>query len=197
MGGPHKLLLPWNGTTVMDQVLHAWTQSRVERTVVVLRRDDVRLREICKRWPVEVVMPLSDPADMKASIRCGIEHLDSGADADFSCRWLVAPADVPQLKSSTINAVVAAGDASQSIVVPRFAGRRGHPVSFPCSTRPAVAQIPEDCGLDWLTEHFAIEWLDLPASERPQDIDTPQDYRRLQEAADRETSRLDLGSERS
>ena len=115
MGAQHKLLLPWNNSTVIDQVLSAWTQSRTTRVIVIVRQNDVALQEACRRWPtVNLVIPEHDPEDMKRSIQHGLQHMAARFEPAESDRWLVAPADLPTLTSELIDCVIAAdrdGDA--------------------------------------------------------------------------------------
>ncbi|MEZ6062854.1 MAG: NTP transferase domain-containing protein [Planctomycetaceae bacterium] len=179
MAGRHKLLLPWDDCLVIDHVLRAWTNSRVRRVVVVVRRDDSELRDACGRWPVDVVQPPFDPPDMKASVRHAIGHILAAYQPQPADRWLMAPADIPTLSTDVIDHVIAASGATDAVVIPRFGHRSGHPASFPWKLASAVDTIPDDQGIKWLADNHAAEWLDLPAAERPEDIDTPDDYARL------------------
>lgn len=180
MGDDHKLLLPWGESTVIDQVLAAWTASSVERVVIVFRQDDRGLGQACSRWPaVRQLMPDDDPADMKRSIQLAVEQLDAEYHPPATDRWLVAPADLPTLTSELIDRLVAAGDSSDAIIAPRFDGHRGHPVSFPWSLTSELFRLGADQGINTIMENHPVQWLDLPAGDRPQDIDTPEDYDRL------------------
>jgi molybdenum cofactor cytidylyltransferase len=94
-------------------------------------------------------------------------------------RWIVAPADLPTLGTKLINQLIAASIDTESIVVPRFGDRRGHPVSFPWSLAEAVSQLGVNQGINHLLESHPVRWLELSAQEHPHDIDTPEDYLRL------------------
>ena len=180
MGAQHKLLLPWKAATVIDHVLRAWTESRATRVIVIVRRDDLDLQEVCRRWEsVDLVLPENDPEDMKRSIQHGLQHIaDIFAPADPD-RWMVAPADLPTLTAELINEVITASRDCDSIVVPRFGDRRGHPVSFPWSLVPDVFSLGNDQGINSLLSNHPVRWLERPANEHPDDIDTPEDYGRL------------------
>lgn len=175
----HKLLLDWNGRGVIEHVLDAWTQSAVDRVVIVVREDDDELRRIGAARCIDVVSPEVDPDDMKRSIQCGLEHVRQNYQPKSSDRWLVAPADLPTLGADLINQVVKASRGAESIVVPRFGGRQGHPVSFPWRMASNVDALRPNQGINTIVAENATIWLDLPATERPRDIDTPEDYRRL------------------
>ncbi len=180
MGSQHKLLLPWNGQTVIDQVLRVWTDSVVSQVVIVVRSDDLDLQDACKRWPTsDLVVPDHHPADMKRSIQLGLRQIADQYEPKPSDRWLTAPADLPTLRTPLINRLIEAGCDCDLIVAPRFGGRRGHPVSFPWSLEPEVFRLGENEGVNKLLSIHPVRWLDLPAEDRPEDLDTPEDYARV------------------
>ena len=192
MGAQHKLLLPWHGATVIDQVLSAWTESLATQVIVIVRRDDVDLQKACQRWPtVDVVVPDDDPEDMKRSIQLGLQHIAASGAPKDSDRWMVAPADLPTLASPLVNQVIDVSRNTDSIVVPRFGDCRGHPVSFPWSLMPDVFKLADNLGINSLVENHSVLWLDLPADQHPDDIDTPEDYARLLRASLLERQRSD------
>lgn len=178
MGKP-KLLMPWRDQTIMDHVLGAWTESRVDHVIVVMRKDDHPLRQVCSRWPVEVVRPERHPADMKASIQVALRHIDCAYDPSASDLWMVAPADLPRLSAELINAVADAARDRDGIVIPQFGGHQGHPVAFPWGLASEVFSLAANEGLDRLIARHAAFHLALPAEDRVEDVDTPEDYRRL------------------
>jgi molybdenum cofactor cytidylyltransferase len=178
----HKLLLQWNGKRLIDHLLDAWTESLVQHVIIVVRRNDGELQTICREHgSVEVVVPNADPEDMKRSIGWGLEHIQQTYQPESSDRWLVAPADLPTLGVDLINDVVRASRHSASIVVPRFGDRQGHPVSFPWHAVSAVWALESDQGINHLVSAQPTDWLELPASKRPTDVDNPEDYQRLQD----------------
>jgi molybdenum cofactor cytidylyltransferase len=186
MGSQHKLLLPWNKVTVIDQVLLAWTESHADRVVVIVRKDDVQLQKACRRWPnADLVIPEEDPPDMKSSIQLGLQHIAAAYDPGESDRWMVAPADLPTLTAELVNRVIEASSDSDSVVVPRFGERRGHPVTFPWSLVPEVFKLCAAQGINSLTVADCVQWLDLPADDHPADIDTPAEYMRLRDEQER------------
>lgn len=180
MGSEHKLLMPWGRGRVIDQVLSEWSRSRVRRVFVTVRKDDVELQQACAAWDVaEVVLPKCDPIDMKQSVQIALGHVDDRYSPGSSDFWLMAPADLPTLRASHIDRLIDASSRVRSIVVPRFGTRRGHPVLFPWALVPEVFSLRSDLGINQLIEHHAVTWVDFPAGERPEDIDTPADYERV------------------
>jgi molybdenum cofactor cytidylyltransferase len=188
MAPHHKLLLPWPHrnakSSVIDCVLSSWMASRVDAICVVIRADDVALRDAlgrkCQGQRVDVAIADPAPPQMKDSILCGLELLRQKYQPRTNDLWLVAPADMPNLKSALIDQVLLAA-TEQNCLVPRFGDhdrdmRPGHPVAFPWAFASQVAALDADQGLKRLVETNPVQWLDRPAHERPTDIDTPAQY---------------------
>jgi molybdenum cofactor cytidylyltransferase len=177
MGQP-KLLLPWDGWTVLDQLLDAWTESQVENVVVVVRRDDEALQEVCRRWPVHLIQPVDDPSDMKQSVLAGLNFLSEfwrPADGD---RCFVAPADLPQMTPDLIDRLLSASPVSDQVVVPQFGDRVGHPALFSWQMTRQFYSLPDDTGINSVVEQNARHVVQLSATEYFSDVDTPEDYKR-------------------
>jgi molybdenum cofactor cytidylyltransferase len=186
MADRSKLLLPWPGRsagttgTVIERVLETWTKAGLTSVLLVVRKDDHPLLEVAASWPsVDLIVPDVDPPDMRASIALGLQRIREVHAPSDRDRWLVSPADLPTLFRTHIQAIVSASQNDARIWIPRFGGKKGHPVSVPWSMASAVAGLPRDRGIDALLATHPHEFLDLPAELLPQDIDTPEDYEKL------------------
>lgn len=187
MGGRDKLLLKWTDGTVIEHVLRSWLDSRVQRVIVVVRKNNTALQKACQRLPkIELLVPDDDPADMKHSIQFALHYLTATCQPQKSDRWMTAPADVPTLKSSLIDALIETSTDCDSIIAPRYGGRGGHPLSFPWSFAPHVFSLKDDEGINKLLTGRAVHWIDFPDKERPRDLDTPEEYSRMLNQAKRD-----------
>jgi molybdenum cofactor cytidylyltransferase len=184
MGQP-KLLMPIVGKPLVLHTLAAWQQGGVSRVTVVVRADDASLLELMRGEDVDVVVPQLAPADMKASIRYGIEHVAAKYQpVDDDC-WLVAPADMPGLSPRIIGELL--GVASQQpsqVLIPTLAGKRGHPVLLPWRFAAKVASLAAKEGLSSLIEQLepalvACDALVACSELAFADIDTPGDVARF------------------
>jgi molybdenum cofactor cytidylyltransferase len=185
MGSRNKLLLPWGDSTIIEQVLKAWIDSRVERVVLVTRSDDQPLHDRLPRAAkLELVIPEKNPDDMKQSVLFGLQHLQACSPSDHD-RWLIAPADMPDLRAELINHVIDANGSLSTIVVPTFDGRRGHPISLPWAAAREVAQLGPDEGINRLLDRWSVERVAADPEHYPADIDTQEDYRRAKRIKDR------------
>lgn len=178
MGRP-KLLLPWGESTLIEHLLRAWRESGVERTVIVLHPDDDQLASTCRRAGVDVVVAQSPPPEMKASVRLGLSYVAAQfAPGDESC-WLLAPADMPNLRAASIQRVLAERvPGKDEILVPTHAGRRGHPVLFPWRLRADVEALGDHQGLNQLLRVHRVREVPCEEEDVLVDIDTPDDYER-------------------
>lgn len=190
MGTP-KLKLPWPSQefpddTVLDSVLRAWTSvdsvgSR--RTIVVLRRDDTDLSDICKTWNVNIAVPSAEPPqDMKSSLQIGVRwlmHQRQPLAADFC---FIAPADIPGLDPRVIQALIEAHAAAGTVRTPMFGDQSGHPALVPWSIACEALRLPDDRGVDFLIRSQARVRVPLPADWQFSDINTPEEYERAKAA---------------
>jgi molybdenum cofactor cytidylyltransferase len=184
MGRP-KLLLPLAGRPLVLHTLAAWQASRVERVVIVVRPDDEALAEVVCSAGAEVVLPPAAPPDMKASLGYGLAHIQQRFGPTAEDAWLVAPADMPGLSPSIIDALLAEFSSSPGrVIVPTLAGRRGHPVLLPWPLAAELAALPPAEGLRALVDRsgpsmLACDHLVAASAAAFADIDTPEDLRRL------------------
>jgi molybdenum cofactor cytidylyltransferase len=185
MGAP-KLLLPWQGTTLIEHVVAAWRTSRVNELIVVVSPDNEPLAEVCRRLPCRLVVPATPPPEMKASVCRALEVIEREHAPAENDAWLVAPADLPTLSAAAIDAVLAAYDPmNPATIVPCHGSRRGHPVLFPWMRAKEVFALTEAENLKDLLTGSAPREIPLHVDDSFDDLDTPQDYLRLQNRHDR------------
>ena len=180
MGQP-KLLLPWKDGRLIDHVLREWTCSGVDEVIVIVRRDDALLAEACRTWPVVVVQPREPPEDMKQSIIYGLRWIEENRIIGNDTTCFVAPADLPTFRHQIVNRMIACCDATDAITVPYFGGKQGHPIAFPWSIAAEVHKLKSAEGIDQLIKRHPIVRVELPPEQRPVDVDTPAEFRALQD----------------
>ena len=174
MGRP-KLLLPWKGRLVIDSVLNAWTTSRVQQTLVVVRREDRNLVRACSNWPVEIVELEHPTEDMKETIIHGMKHLEAAYSLTDEDVVMLAPADLPRISKELIDEIANA-TCTERIVIPSFGGKQGHPIRISWQLKEQVYSLQPNQGINRLLDSNAIGRIEFPETLRPRDIDTPSDY---------------------
>jgi len=67
------------------------------------------------------------------------------------------------------------------MVVPRFAGKRGHPLILDHRYFSETLLAPSDLGLHWVTTRHSAEMSDVDVDDPAvvRDIDTPEDYQSI------------------
>jgi molybdenum cofactor cytidylyltransferase len=176
--GAHKLLLPLGGQTVIRRLLDVLQRSEITDRVVVTRADDEPLQREVERSGGSVVRPAVDPPDMRASVQYALDairdrHAPSADDA-----WLLVPADHPLLEPAVLDLMLEHwGRGRDSILIPTFAGWRGHPALFRWKLAALVPTIPAGRGLNWLLENGCAPVAELPVEDESilLDLDTPED----------------------
>src|SRR5688572_8196026 len=164
MGAP-KLLLPWQGSMLIEHVIGAWRQSDVDELIVVVSPDNQPLIDVCRRLPCRLVVPTTPPPEMKASVCRGLEFIERELAPAANDVWLVAPADLPALSPAAIDTVLAAHDPLDPVIlVPRHDSRRGHPALFPWRLAAEAVALRETESLKDLLARSPLREIDLADS---------------------------------
>lgn len=195
MGRP-KLLLPFEDERLIDRVLRSWTSSQVSQVVVIVRAADTELRDACREWtanwPVEVLTPEPDPADMARSLQIGLRNLERNFQPTSGDACFFAPADLPSISSQVIDCLCDNKLDSSRIVVPQFGDRAGHPVLFPWDLTKQIFEPGLAEGVKSIVDRSEKHSVLFAESERPTDVNTPEEYdRAAKRLAGREKPRMD------
>ncbi len=181
MGQP-KLLLPLGTTTVLGRLLRTLKTGAIADTVVVVRRDDERLRNEVAAAGARIVTPDSDPPDMRASVEYALQDIEATHHPGPDDGWLLVPGDHPLADAGVLDALLQRCLGSNaSIVVPTYQGRRGHPTLFRWRLVEKLATLPRDRGINALLELDANDVCEVPVTNRfvLAYLDTPADYEAL------------------
>jgi CTP:molybdopterin cytidylyltransferase MocA len=182
MGRP-KLALPLGRHTVLEHAVAALRQGGAEHVLVVVGPHVPELAPLAAAAGAEV-LPLTEPtADMRATVEQGLRCLEERFRPAPEAGWLLCPADHPALEPAVVRQLLEARRASpaHSIVVPTFAGRRGHPVLIAWQHVAGMRALPPGLGLNAYLRRQAAATLLLPVASPGVvcDLDTPEDYERL------------------
>ena len=173
--GTQKLLLPIRGTAMIAHITDQVLRSAVEHTIIVTS-DDPRIPAALAGRAVHIITNPDSNGDMLSSIRCGLRALPAACDA-----VLLVLGDQPGVSPEIINPLIAAfGQTPHTILVPTYAGQRGHPLLFSTCHRDEILTSFGDEGLRGLLRAHAdqLRELPLPHAEILTDIDRPEDYER-------------------
>ena len=143
-GAENKLTAAVDGRPLVARVVEPLVDCGLAPLVVVVGFEAGAVRRALSGYPVEFVENRDFEAGMGGSLARGIEAL-----AETGCAAaLIALGDMPDLRRATVEALLAAHEASDGlgIVLPTMEGRRGHPVLFSRTFFPALAQCAGDRG---------------------------------------------------
>jgi molybdenum cofactor cytidylyltransferase len=178
MGQP-KLLLPWEGTTVLGKVIKTFKQAGIEYILVVTGGDrelvETNLTELATQFPTRSVFnPEFAQAEMLSSLQRGLAALPSEAEAA-----LIGLGDQPQVQARTVRRVCAAFVKSGApLVVPSYQLRRGHPWLVARSLWGELIKLPpSQSPRSFLQRHASdIYYVNIDTPSILEDLDTPEDY---------------------
>lgn len=180
MGMVNKLMLPVAGEPLVRRTARTLAASRLREVVVVLGQDGAEVGEQLADLPVRVVRNARYRDGQMRSVHCGLEALTETRDG-----IMIVLADQPLLTDVDINVLIAAFGAlgPDSILVPSHAGQRGNPVIVAASHRRAIlAEGPGSGCRQFIDRHpELVARLDMTDDHVVFDLDTPQDYERLQQ----------------
>lgn len=175
-GQPKQLLL-WQGEPLVRRAVLLAQRAGLSPVIVVVGSSAEQVEQALAGLPVKVVPNPAWQSGQSASVRAGVAALppESGAAV-----FLLA--DQPRVTPDLVQALVAVHRRTLApIVAPQIDGRRGNPVLFDRDLFPALAALRGDQGGRALFSRSPVEWLPWHDSGPLLDIDTPEDYRRLQE----------------
>ena len=142
-----------------------------ENALAVVRPEAKELSELLRREGCKVVVCENAAEGMGASLACAVR---AAGDAEG---FVIALADMPFIRSSTIAAVRDALAAGAPLVAPYFRARRGHPVGIGAKYRADLEALQGDEGAKKIIAANETSLLKIPVGDPGvlRDIDTPGD----------------------
>ena len=190
--GTQKLLLPFDGTTVIAHIVEQVRASRIDRIVVVTGHDRTGVTAALEGCGVTFAHNANYTGGMLTSVRCGLAALPTETSA-----FVVVLGDQPGVTPAVIDALIDAFEKrTHDIVVPMYDNGSGHPIVIAARYREAIMTQFDTTGLRGLVRGRPESVLRLTVSNDGvlHDMDTPEDYerelRRARQAEQVKTYRL-------
>lgn len=180
--GRNKLMLPYGESTVIETILGVLRESPVDGVTVVLGRNWEEVWGAIDGLDVEMFVNPRPENGMLSSVQWGLAQMRDDLDG-----FLIVLGDQPQIRADTVAALVKAAEKyPQSIFLPTYQGRRGHPALFRADLKRAILDLPLTSGLNRLLADRPEEIREVAVESDTvlKDIDTPEDYRRALEEAE-------------
>ena len=172
--GAQKLLLPFEGKTIIEKVVENILISGIFQIRVVLGSDQIKIAETLKSWPVHFVVNEKFQEGMLTSVISGVKALPPEAKA-----VLIFLGDQPFIPGSVTEKVVETWKNSEKgIVIPLFNGKRGHPPLYDLKYRNELSNLDPAAGLRSVAQKFPEDIYEVETfcPEIVRDIDTKDDY---------------------
>lgn len=172
-----KLLLPYNGKTIIETVVENAARSVNSNIMVVLGSHREQILEQIVNYQVNVCVNENYMDGMLSSAICGFRALPASAKAA-----LIFLGDQPQIPSHVAGLVIETWlQSKKGIVMPVFNGRRGHPVLIETRYKTEIEKLDPNKGLRTLSEIFKDDVIEVECDvpEILRDIDTPEEYEEI------------------
>lgn len=173
----NKLLMPWNGVSIIEWVVSRLLEARIKQIVVVTGREKEKIEALTNFPGVDHVFNKNfADGEMLHSLQRGLEGLSNNIHAA-----LVVLGDQPQVEVKTILNVVDAYniETDSKLVLPSFQNKRGHPWIVARELWQEILEMkPPDNLRLFMNRHSAdIHYVPVETDSILSDIDTQQDYR--------------------
>lgn len=169
-----KMILPFNGKTIIERVIENIINSEIDKTLVVLGSDKEDILKMISQLPVTHCYNENYTQGMLSSVKCGFSFLPR----TFSAA-LVFLGDQPMIEPDVINKVIAAFRTSgKGIIIPVFGNKHGHPLLISSKYRDEIEILKPDETLRALIHRFSEDVFEVEVNTPDilKDIDTQEDY---------------------
>jgi molybdenum cofactor cytidylyltransferase len=177
MGSP-KALLEFRGETFLDRLIAVFS-GFCSPLVVVVGCDAARIRSRVKHREGVIFAENADfELGQLSSMQCGLRLVPPSAGG-----VLFTLVDHPNVRPSTIEALLESPPAH--LAIPRFQGRRGHPIYFSRDLAGEFLDLPPDSQAKLVVNRHGgkTRWVDCDDAGILDDVDDPAAYHRLLETA--------------
>lgn len=175
MGAP-KALLDLRGETFLDRLIRIFSAECRTVTVVLGHEPDTIRAGLRRAAEARFTINPKYELGQLSSLQCGLRETPDDVSA-----VLFMPVDYPGIQAETVRRIVAAFQPGDSLVIPRYEGRRGHPVLFSSHLIPEFLALPlESQARDVVHRHVTeTRYLDTDDPCILRDVDDREAYAAL------------------
>jgi molybdenum cofactor cytidylyltransferase len=168
--GDFKPALELYGKSIIQRSIDSMI-GLCDKIIVVGGHRIEKLKEVVADMPnITVIKNEHVELGMFSSVRAGVSQV--GAE-----RFFVLPGDQPLVLRSTYEALL---DQASDIVIPRYNGKKGHPVLFNGSCKSEILAMPDTEILrNYIHAKNDVAVIDVNDPGIGMDVDTPEDYERV------------------
>ncbi|MFQ5541987.1 MAG: NTP transferase domain-containing protein, partial [Candidatus Binatia bacterium] len=165
MGRP-KALLSLEGTPFIERIVSVFKASRVGKIVVVLGHHSKEIKPRIQQLPINIVINKDYAKGQLSSLIVALKSLEAEKSEETVDGVLVHLVDHPFLNRTLINDMIEKFyDSKKLIVVPRYRGKRGHPVLFARRLFPELLSTPLDLGAKGVVRAHRDDTLEIETED--------------------------------
>ncbi len=169
-----KMLLPFNGKTIIEKVLENIALSEVCRTIVVLGSYCDQILKVIEPYGIRHCFNVDYREGMFSSVKCGFNSVTEGSEA-----VMVFLGDQPMIGPDIIDIIIKSFlHTKKGILIPVFKSKRGHPVLICRKYADIIKKTDNRNNLRDFIEKFENDVLEVAVNSPVilRDIDTEEDY---------------------
>lgn len=181
MGEP-KALLSCQGLTFVDSILNKLAEINCNPVITILGSSGELIRRQTKVDSFQCYNNPNTELGQLSSLKIAIEKLP-----EHTKGFILTLVDHPLVKLETYQALYqTAEDNPDCIIIPRFGGRRGHPVYFGKRFFKSLLEAPLNKGARTVVyENIeGVKYIEVDDEGILRDIDTKEDYLKLKEGVE-------------
>ncbi|GMQ60000.1 molybdenum cofactor cytidylyltransferase [Vallitalea sediminicola] len=174
--GSEKLLLKLNDKSLITHVIDTVIKSEFKEIILVYQNEEIK--KIAEKYKIKHIYNGLSINGMSSSLKCGISKA-SETDA-----YMFINGDQPFINNEIIETLIKTFyKTEESIVVPRYSGKRGNPVVFSSKWKKEFMNVTGDVGGRNIIKNNPNEvyYLDMTENKYNLDVDTQKDYLTIKE----------------
>ena len=161
MGRP-KALLPYRGGTFLSHLLKITRHPKIGLTRVVVGAHREEIESAAALPPGEFVFNSDWRQGQLSSIQAALRSLPEDSTEGI----LLCPVDHPLISATLVSSLIEKFYSSgKLIVLPKYSGRRGHPIIFSSQLYPELQSAPAEVGARAVVWAHAADVLEMPVEE--------------------------------
>ena len=179
MGSANKLLLPWQGKTVIAHTAEQLLAAGMDELIVVTGHDPGAIEAALAPLPLRIIHNPHHLTGMSGSIQTGIRNANGDG-------YMICLADMVLLTTPDYVLLKTAFEQqyrrdNHCIILPEYQGQTGNPVTFSHTWHDAMLALPEQEGARTLVRQNPTHQhrVTMPTDHIHRDLDTPEDYNTL------------------
>jgi molybdenum cofactor cytidylyltransferase len=173
MGGPNKLLAEIGGRPLVRIAAEEALASQAKPVIVVTGHQRDKVEAALQGLDVTIVHNPNFADGLSTSVKTGLAAVPQSVDGAIVCLG-----DMPQVRSSLIDKLLAAFDPARSalVVIPVIGGLRGNPVVWSRRFFPELMAIEGDVGARNMIARYPEAVAEVPFADTAAlvDVDTPE-----------------------